>query len=146
MRLSVSSSGPMWKQAQPSAEMHTLNSYSAQDGLDIKHSYPALSNHLQQHHHLITGTFITFQLFYWLIVLTCPPSIMPLHLTVFQDKQDYLLSGIHSNEPVFQSLTLCSFAANIIGIISLLTERASSANTSRFHNRYGTNPPHYQIR
>lgn len=86
---------------------------------------------------------------------------MPLHLTVFQDKQYYLLSGnpafrtnfviigvpiIYSNEPVFQSLTLSLFAASIVGIISLLIERASSAYISRFHNRYGTNPSHYQIR
>ena len=54
----------MWKQAQPSAEMHALHCYSAQDGLDIKHSYSAWSDHLQQHHHLIAGTFRTFQLHY----------------------------------------------------------------------------------
>lgn len=86
---------------------------------------------------------------------------MPLHLTVFQDKQDYLLLGspafrtafiiiwvliVHSNKPVSPSLTLSSFAAHTIGITFLLTEHSSPANTSHFHNRYRTNLPHYQIR
>lgn len=42
--LLVSSSASMRKQAQPSAEMHTLNGGKSQDGLDIKHSYYNLSN------------------------------------------------------------------------------------------------------
>jgi len=86
---------------------------------------------------------------------------MTLDLTVFQDKQDQLLSGspafsttfviilapiIYLNKPVFWSLKLCSFATNIISINCLLTEHASSANLSRFHNRHRTNLPHYKIR